>query len=213
MSRWLALVLGLCLGAPASADTGAERLRSIRGIHFPPEQCYRVRDLFLEREDFKLHFSDGYLLFAEPVEGKTMAAVFLAATDTGEGQLILMPPTVSERQSLARFVGEPVLSENMRTAMMFFTDDTAEALRRGIGENSFNHPEAEVGRQLAADWQPVARNLVVGYETRLLMDSFADAGPLGFFAAAISGARLGRFDILVDPRRNEQITAGQVAWR
>src|SRR5712692_1895136 len=215
MSRWLALVVGLCLAAPASADTGAERLRSIRGIRFPAEQCYRVRDLFLEREDFKLHFSDGYLLFAEPVENRSLAALFLAATDTGEGEVILMPPTPSERQSMARFLGVPVLSENMRTTMMFFTDDTAEALRRAMAENTFNHADLETGKKLAPDWQPVARNLIAAYESRMLLDTLSPDLPAkdGFFAAAISGSKLGRFDILLDPRRTEQISVGQVVWQ
>jgi hypothetical protein len=218
MSRATALAAALLIASGVRAQSisgaGAERLREIRGIRFLPEQCYRVRDLFLEREDFKLHFSDGYMLFAEPVHGKSMAALFLAATDTGSGEIILMPPTASERQSLARFLGEPVLSESMRTAMMFFTDDTAETLRRAMAENEFNRPDPDAGKMLAANWQTVARNLITGYETRLLMDSLAPRSPAaGFFAAAISGARAGRFDILLDPRRAEPISVGQAVWR
>jgi hypothetical protein len=147
------------------------------------------------------------------VEGRSFAALFLAATDTGEGEIIVMPPTASERQSLARFVDTPVLDENIRTAIMFFTDDTGEVLRRAIAGNPFNHADPEAGQQLARDWQPVARNMIGGYETRMVMDSFSPEPGPGFFAATISGAKLGRFDILFDPRRNEQISVGQVVWQ
>jgi len=211
----LSLVM-LWLAAPAAAETGAERLAKIRGLAFQPSQCYRVRDLFLEREDLKLHFSDGHLLFADPVEGQTLAVVFLASTEAGEGEIILMPPSRSERQSLARFLGAPVLQEKIRTAMMFFTDDTAEALRRAMAENPFNRPDPEAGASLADNWRLVARNLVPGYETRMLIDSFApeeEKAAGGFFAAAVSGLKLGRFDILVDPRRREQISVGQASWQ
>ncbi|MBI3697432.1 MAG: hypothetical protein HY238_21685, partial [Acidobacteria bacterium] len=71
--RVLAPLVALICTLPLTAETGAERLKKIRQLTFLPEQCYRVRDVFLEKEDFKLHFSDGYILFAEPVEGKSLA--------------------------------------------------------------------------------------------------------------------------------------------
>ncbi len=206
--------VALLLAAGLAAETGAERLRKIRDLSFVPEQCYRVRDLALEKEDVKLYFSDGYLLLAQPVEGRVMAALFLAATDGGEGEIILIPPTPAERQSLARFVGAPVLQEQIRTALMFFTDDTADTLRRLLAENPFNKPDPEAGRRLVPDWRPVVRNLVGSYDARMLVDSFSPLGTApGFFAAALSGVKLGRFDLLLDPRRVEQLSVGQVTYQ
>lgn len=211
MSR---LLVGLLFAATLlPAETGAERLAKIRDVRFAPEQCYRVRDVFLEKEDFKIHFSDGYILFAEPIEGRTLGALFLAASDTGDGEIILIPPSRSERQSMARFLGTPVLQEQIRTALMYFTDDTAEELRKAIAENEFNRPDPETGQKLVEDWRPVARNMVAAYEARMLIDTFSPLGAsAGFFAAAVSGLKLGRFDVLLDWRRSEQITLGQVAW-
>jgi len=212
------VLLALLLAAAAAAETGAQRLAKLRDLTFLPEQCYRVRYLFLEREDFKLHFSDGYLLFAQPVGGRAPAILFLAATDTGEAEVILIPPIRSERQSMARFLEVPVLQESVRTALMFFTDDTEDALRAAMAENPFNRPDPEAGRKLTEDWAPVARNLITSYETRMLLDSFSARGPdgqlpPGFFSAVLSGTKLGRFDILVDPRRREQISVGQLVWQ
>ncbi len=218
MAGRLTILAALLVSSLLRADTGAERLRKIRAISFSPEQCYRVRDLLLEREDFKLYFTDGYLLFANPVEGQSLAALFLAATDTGEAEIVVMPPSPSERQSLARFAGTPVLEENIRTALMFFTDDTAQVLRRAMAENEFNHPDVEAGKRLAPDWQAVTRNMITNYDARMLMDAFtqpeASGVPrTGFFAAAISSVKLGRFDILLDPLRTEQAILGQVVWQ
>ncbi len=58
MAGRLTILAALLASSLLQADTGAERLRKIRAISFSPEQCYRVRDLLLEREDFKLYFTD-----------------------------------------------------------------------------------------------------------------------------------------------------------
>ncbi len=213
--RWAkTLLLVSLLPGWLEAQTGAALLREIRGVKFSPEQCHRVRDLSFEREDVKFHFGDGYLLFADPVQGRSLAALFLTLPDGGEAEVIVMPPSRSERQSLARFAGAPVLQESIRTAMMFFTDGTTEMLRRLLADNPFNRVDAEAGQRLAPDWTTVARNMVGGYETRMLVDMLTPQGTEeGFFAAPVSGASLGRFDILVDPRRLEQISIGQVVWQ
>ncbi|MBI3666691.1 MAG: hypothetical protein HY236_10795 [Acidobacteria bacterium] len=217
--RWGRVILvAFSLSCALWSETGAERLAKIRALTFTPGECYRVRDLVLEREDIKLHFSDGYLLFAEPVEGRTIAALFLAASDTGEATVVVLPPTRSERQSMVRFLDSPVLEEEVRTVMMFFSDDTALVLRRAIAENPFSQPDPEAGQKWAKDWTPVARNILGDRELRLLVDALSLAGPdgvpqAGLFTATISGAKLGLFEILVDPRRSEQIAVGQVIWQ
>ena len=48
------------------ATEGAADLRKIRSLELDPERCYRVRDVFLEREDVKLYFTDAHLIFAKP---------------------------------------------------------------------------------------------------------------------------------------------------
>src|SRR5690606_6136196 len=123
--------------------------------------------------------------------------------DTGE--VLAIPPSRRERQSLARFIEETVLDEKFRTAILFFTDDTAEELCAQIEKNASSRSIPERGRELAARWSPVLRNIVDAVSLRILHDTLADLPPRdGFFAAAIGGARLGRFDVIVDPRMPDQ---------
>ena len=197
-----------------TADTGTQKLAEIRQLSLDASQCYRVRDLFLEREDFKFYFSDGRLIFARPVAGRTLAALFIADSSSDEGELILIPPTRRERHSLNRFTSQPVLNEKFRQAMMFFTDDTATILRAGLASSEFNKADPEAGERLANHWSPVLEGMIPNVELRILLDTFVPLDPRsGFFAATLAGGPLGQFDVLVDPRRPEQIHIGQTVWR
>ena len=203
----------LWLSLPLSAGWGEENLQKIRAIRFDPEQCYRVRDLFLEREDLKIYFVDGHLIFGQPIADRTVVALFVASEPADTGDIILFPPSKRERQSLSRFTGQPVLNEKFRTAMMFFTDDTAGALRATLPGSEFNKLDPEAGQRLAERWDPVMKNLLATVELAVLADAVTGRDPQsGFFGAVISGGTLGRFEVVIDPRRNEQVSIGQLVW-
>ena len=143
-----------------------------------------------------------------------MVALFVASEPTDGGEIILFPPSKRERQSLSRFTSQPVLNEKFRTAMMFFTDDTAEALRSALPENEFNKLDPEAGRRLSERWDPVMKNLLRAVELAVLSDAVDGRDPRsGFFGAVISGGTLGRFEVVIDPRRDEQVSIGQLVWR
>ncbi len=213
MTQILIVLATLLLTFPLSAGWGEEHLEKIRGIRLDPDQCYRVRDLFLEREDLKFYFVDGHLIFGQPVGGRTVVALFVASEPTDGGEIILFPPSKRERKSLSRFTGQPVLNEKFRTAMLFFTDDTADALRSALPENEFNKLDPEAGRRLPERWDPVMKNLLRAVELAILSDVVSGQDPQsGFFGAVISGGTLGRFEVVIDPRRNEQVSIGQLVW-
>ena len=198
-----ALILG--------AADGAADLRKIRSLELDPERCYRVRDVYLEREDVKLYFTDGHLIFAKPVLGRTIAALFLATTQTDVGEVLVIPPLPSERQSMARFLDETILNEKFRNAMMFFTDDTPQALQEAIENSAAYSLDIEAGERIAPRWSVVLRNLLEGSALRVLTDLYSgQAAPAGFFVAAIRGTVLGRFDVVVDHTLPEQVVAGQL---
>lgn len=215
MGRFLILLLTLSAFAPpALSETAAEQLHAIQNLGLDPQQCFRVRDVFLEREDVKLYFVDGYLIFAEPLKGRMSAALFVAHEPTDQGEVLLIPPNARERQSLVRFTSEPALHQRFRTAMMFFTDDSAAVLRASIEESAGSRLDTKAGADLARKWSYPVHNVLEGLSLRMLFDTFSNL-PLknGFFAAAIGGGPAGRFDVVVDPRNNDQVTMGQTVWR
>ncbi|MEX2302861.1 MAG: M1 family aminopeptidase [Bryobacterales bacterium] len=204
---WLLLVPAIL---PASGVTGTEKIEQIRATKFDPEQCYRVRDVFLEREDAKFYFTDGHLIFAEPIDGRTIAALFIASSPNDQGELLLIPPTAGERLSVARFTSAPVLNEKFRSAMMFFTDDTAKVLRSAIESSHASAPDAKEGHDLAPRWNPVLRNLLENTAMRILFDMISRLPQQhGFFAAVLGGSRHGRIEVVVEPN----VIVGQSVWR
>jgi len=205
------LVAVLCIAGIADGSTGAEDLRAIKDLQLDPDRCFRVRDVFLQREDAKFFFTDGHLIFAKPVLGRVVAALFLATDPSDTGELLLMPPDPAERQSTARFLGETILNEKFRNAMLFFTDDTAEELDAAIRESPGSRLDPEVGARIAPRWSIVLRNLIELSAGRALVDLYSGRPAAdGFFVAAVRGRSLGRFDVVVDPTMAEQVVAGQL---
>src|SRR4051812_42488283 len=110
MFRLLALVLLLRL--PAVCASAADVARAIRENAFDRDECYRVRDLTLVKEDIRIYFTDGHLIFSKPVEGRRIAAVFAADVEGGDAEMIVLPPDRAERASLARYIDSPNLDEH-----------------------------------------------------------------------------------------------------
>lgn len=208
-------LLAIAIGSVSSltGQTAADQLDAIQNLRLDPTQCFRVRDVFLEREDVKLYFVDGHVIFVEPLNGRTLAALFVATAPTDEGEILVIPPNARERQSLVRFTSQPLLNEKFRTAMMFFTDDTAQVLREAI-TNEQSQPDPAFGETAAGKWSRPLVNVLESLSLRVLLDTFAGA-PVerGFFAAAIGGGARGRFDVVIDPRNQEQVVLGQSVWR
>src|SRR5262249_42712262 len=127
--RWpLVVFLALLLRAPLPGATAADIARAIRENSFDRDECYRVRDLTLIKEDIRLYFTDGHLIFSKPVAGRRIAAVFAADVEGGDGEVILLPPDRGERSALARYIHSPNLDEHFRAAVLLFTGDEYEAL-------------------------------------------------------------------------------------
>ena len=94
----------------ASPSTAADLARTIRESGMDPDECYRVRDLSFVKDDIKVYLNDGYLIFSKPVLGQRLSALFTTDVEGGDGEVIVIPPTRSERQSLATFTQSPNLA-------------------------------------------------------------------------------------------------------
>jgi hypothetical protein len=211
--RWL-LALALLARLPLVAGTAADLARAIRENSFDRDECYRVRDLTLVKEDIRVYLTDGYLIFSKPVAGRPIAAVFLADTDGGDGEVMLLPPDRAERRSLATYIDSPNLDEHFRGAVFLFTGDVYDALRAQLPDNPANKKAPELGVLLDEQWTSVLRNLGAGYQTRLTLDLLGWPGSRpGFLVAFFQGIKLGNFDVVFDPGSLEQILVGQLTTR
>ena len=200
VTPWLAVP-----GAGASLPA-KELVRAIRENGLDPSACYRVRDLSFAKEDVRVYLNDGYLIFTKPVEGRRTAALFSADVEGGDGEVIVLPPTRSERESLARFATQPNLDEHIRSGFFVFADGTAEDLIDQIGRESAGKKAPEMGAVLASQWSPVAANIEGPMALRLVQDALAPARPgRGLTFLAMSGKTLGNFDIIVEPRGGARV--------
>src|SRR2546426_6524296 len=118
---------------------------AIRESSFDRNECYRVRDVTLVREDIRIYLADGHIIFSQPVAGRRIAAVFTADVEGGDGEIILMPPNLAERTSLASYIASPNLDEHFRTALFLFTGNDYDQLMSQLPENPTNKKVPELG--------------------------------------------------------------------
>lgn len=193
---------------PAAAVAAA-----LKEIGFDAAQCWRVRDLALAREDIKLYLTDGFVLLSKPLAGQPIAALLWAEVEGGDGEIIVLPPSAGERQSLARFTESPNLNEHFKSAILIFTDGTAAGLQAFIRDSSAK-PATEMGALLADQFSPTLRNLTTSFETRLVQDAAGKIRPeYGLFFAGLGGTAHGTFDVIYDPQATDQIVVAQLQNR
>ena len=209
------LLVGWSQSTSSPSTTGADLARAIRETPLDPDQCYKVRDLSFYRDDIKLYFNDGYLIFSKPVAGERLSAVFTTGSeDTADGELLLLPPRRDERQSLAKFTRTPNLDEHFETALMTFTDGSAKMLLDEINVGGRGRLDREVGLSIAARWGPISSGLTESLAQRITADILSPVRPGGgFLFVALQGNRLGNFDVIFDPLADDQIFTGQLAVR
>ncbi len=213
MHRWVTGIAVLA-GWPLWGATATDLARALRENSFDRQECYRVRDLTLIREDIRIYLNDGHLIFSKPVAGRRIAAVFTTDVDSGDGEAILLPPDRAERRSLAKFTGSPNLDEHFRAAVFLFTGSEYDALVSQFPGNPANRKAPEIGAALDEEWTPVLHTLAESYQTRLVLDLLdGPARQSGLFVAMLTSPKFGNFDLLYDPDSSDQITAGQVASR
>ena len=204
----LLLTLPLYATLPSASDLA----RQVEQSSLDPDECYRVLELNFSKEDLKIYLTSGYLAFAKPINGVRHAAVFTSQVEGGDAEMLLLPPLRSERLSLANFTDSPNLDEHFKTSMLLFTDGTAADLMAHI-RDAGARKAPEMGALLSDQWNGTIRNLAASFETRIVNDLLTDERKSGFFYMAVSGGKLGNFDVVYDPKSRDQVTVGQIAYR
>ena len=169
MARLLLLCLLVCPRL-TFATVASDFAGQIHDLSLDPAECYRVTELNFAKEDLKIYLTSGYLIFSKPVGGFRQGAVFVAEGEAGDAEILLMPPTRSERLSMATFTQSPNLEEHFTGAAMLFTDSTAADLLAQIHTVPEPRKNLELGNAIADQWNSVIRNLAGSFETTLVHD-------------------------------------------
>ena len=191
---------------PSQAHALYQRLANAR---LDAGQVYSIRDATLDREDAHFSFNDGKLAFTEAVDGRITGMIF-----AGEGEVLVVPPSLTERQSLGLFTKSAVLNEKFYLAYFRFFD------ARLINElKPWLQPlPVDEAAAFAAQVGPMAQNLAVTDALRLEMAFLKAPGASRpgtgmaegeFLRARLSSSRLGTFDVVVDSALAEEVIVGQ----
>jgi hypothetical protein len=210
----LALLLLAAITRCGLAASAANVGNQVEHISLDADECYRVLDLNFAKEDLKIYLAAGYLIFAKPIGGARLGAIFVTSAEAGDADLLLMPPTRSERSSLAKFTNTPTLEEHFKAAAFIFTDGTGDQLLAQLrNPASAAKKSPDMGGLIVERWSSVLANLVASFETRVVYDILSGRRDTGLFYMAVSGDKLDAFDVLYDPTAQDQILVGKLADR
>ena len=208
------LVLAFFVHGTLLAGVGADFVRALHESTFDRNECYRVRDITIVKDDLKIYLTDGHLIFSKAIDGHRIAAAFAADVEGGDGEVILLPPNRAERTSLASYTGAPNLNEHFRAAMFIFTGPDYDAILSQLPRNPANRKVTDVAASMDETWSPTLRGLADSFQTRVTLDLLGGtAGHPGLFAGLFENSKFGNFDVIYDPYGQEQVVAGRVVMR
>ena len=157
-------------------------------LELDPAECYRVHDVQINKDDIHLYFTDGYLIFAKPVEGARDGRGLHRRRGSRRRRVLLLPPDRSERRSLAMYTGSPNLDEHIDAAVLLFGDDTYADLMQADHGERVQPAETGNGRDDGGAMDTVVRNLASSFEARLVLDLLTPRErQQGCFVAAVNG--------------------------
>ncbi len=196
------LLLACSALGQASAPDPIELHHALRDDGLDRTRVFRVRDAEFGVEDIHITLNEGVIALMEPVAGHTTGAFFY-----GDGEVLVVPPTQLERESLALHTGAAVLEERFSTAFFRFTEDFS-----GQWMSATRGP-AEDAQAFTEKWGPAVRSLSQADALQLLSvltwSPTPEAPGRRFFHARLAGTRLGTFDLYLDTAYEEQIFLGQ----
>jgi hypothetical protein len=189
------------------AQGDARRLADeIEQAGLDPEFCFRVRNLRVARPDLSLYLTEGVLIFGRPVRGERYAAVFSGEVEGGDAEVLVIPPSRSERRSLVANTESPTLNEHFRNGLLLFGGRTGSGLIEQL-QREGAPLDRELGKEYATRYGPVVRELSAEFALRLLQERLAPVEPGLLFVTLVS-PRLGPVDILYDPLWSEPLLVG-----
>ena len=175
-----------------------EVLDQLHNVRLDPDQIYVLRHAQLTRDRVKLFFTRGYIGFYTKAAGVITGAVF-----TGEGEILLIPPTQAEKESLARFIHSPILEEQFSTAVLRFTDQTAKELIAAGQKPEPDDPERT--SDFPQRWNSSPQAFALEDSPRIFEDLLGNS-TAPFFHARLEGYALKWFEVLDNERGPEALS-------
>lgn len=197
--------------ASPSSGLAATLAAQLKEIQLDPNLCYRVRDISFQEGDASYYLTDGYLAFARPVHGRYLFAIFSATESLQDGEVLLRPPDLGERTSLAHFTQSPNLDEHFRSAVLISTGSRLDQLHAKLSSDPDVKKIPELASLLGPQSDAMLRNLGASFQVRIVQDLLSGDVTSGLFYAAIMGKSHGNFDVLYEPTSTEQMIVGRVA--
>jgi hypothetical protein len=187
--------------APQSSDP-VELLKQLDSATLDRTRVYAIRDARITRDRMTLYFNRGFIGLMTKVNGEITGAMF-----SGEGEILMIPPTQAEKRNLAQFTQAAILEESFSSAYLRFTDRTAEEL---LAASQTPDPEdPDQPDAFVEQWASVAQTLNFANSARILMDLLGDSSR-PYFYARIYGRTLGVFEVVDDERQPEAFSIGSV---
>jgi hypothetical protein len=201
------LAFGFLLASPvfpAEERTPHELYDALKALRVDPTNAYRIapaNHIQLRRGDAVISFEEGTLAFFSPLEGQITGAVF-----SGRGHILAAPRDPVEKQQMGRFLGAPVLDQEIINGYLRFTDDTADEL---LGQFRTAHLEPQTDASVGAQWDSAVAELNPSYALRVMADRLS-SHPKPCFYAGLEGVATGTFDVVLDTKRDEPFLLGQL---
>jgi hypothetical protein len=182
--------------ADAAQSNGptARLYRALRSVGLDETKVFHVREAVLDRGELHLYLTDGTIAFTHDVMGRVTGAYF-----SGEGEVLMRPPDLTEYASLGLFSGLGVLNEHFSVAYLRFNSDLPDQLKPYLRESE------EQDEFIRAN-QPGAQELAELDALRLLK-SFTEDAALAkddHFLHARLLTRLGSLDVYDDSQEEDQ---------
>jgi hypothetical protein len=151
-----------------------------------------VSNLTLKRERATMVFT-GDFYFASPIDGRITGAVFI-----GNGTFHAEPPDSQfDKENLKRLIDAEVVDSDFHTAVLRFTDDTADIIGKGMDANAAAPNEAH---KLAAELEVrMLKETGANISARALVSMANNESP-GFFFAQFDKGKRNRFSYMIDPQ-------------
>lgn len=175
---------------------------ALRNAAPDPNRGAVVQNLTITRDEATFELIEGALHLMAPIEGKTVGAVFV-----GQGRFSMTPPTQIERDQLERFYEAEGLAADIRTAVLFFTDDTMDELAASVDWGPLSPPSG-ARREIEETLKYVSDD--DGWMHRDLMLPMLN-GRSGFFYAHVAESRGDPVIFTINPYDFEEVSLSRRA--